>query len=366
MTSKASRGLLCSTGLLAVGLLACNDRRPGSPVAPLPPGATPAITRIEIAGPASVPPGEAVQFSATARLSDGSSRDVTTEARWNSSKPAVVSVSPGGRVTGHETGEAMVSASVGSAAGTREVIVVPRSTFRIVGLVTEADAASAPVVAARVAVTAGLGAGLFATTGEDGRYRLYGVAGDVELRITKDGYQPHGQRYQVADHLMLNAQLNLLAPRPDVAGTFTLTIAAAEECRATMPEEVRLRNYTAVLTQNGSQLRVRLQDATFAVAVSGKGNGFSGRAEPTQVVFNLSRFDASYYGYYGGAYGDLVEQLADARYLIVAGLARATDSGAGLSGSLDGSLTVFTGKLKSFPAVEVACSSANHRFTLRR
>ena len=37
MTSKASRGLLCSTGLLVVGLLACDDRRPGSPVAPLPP-----------------------------------------------------------------------------------------------------------------------------------------------------------------------------------------------------------------------------------------------------------------------------------------------------------------------------------------
>ena len=147
---------------------------------------------------------------------------------------------------------------------------------------------------------------------------------------------------------------------------YTLTIAAADECRANMPEEVRLRNYTAVLTQRGSQLEVRLQGATFAVSAVGRGNWFSGRVEPTQVVFNLSRFDPSYYGYYGNGYGDLVEQLADARYLIVSGLARATASGTGFSGSLDGSLTVFTGKLKSFPAIEAACPSADHRFTLRR
>jgi hypothetical protein len=335
-------------------------------VAPLPPGATPSIARIEIGGPASVPPGEAVQLSATARLADGSSRDVTTEARWNSANRTVLSVSPDGVATGHEAGEAMVSVHFGSATATREVIVVPRSTFRIVGLVTEADARSAAVVGARVAVTAGVGAGLFATTGEDGRYRLYGVAGDVELRITKDGYQPHAQGYQVGDHLMLNAQLALLAPRPDVAGTYTLTIAAAEECRANLPEDVRLRSYTAVVTQNGSQLDVRLEGATFAVSVSRRGNWFSGRAEPTQVVFNLSRFDPLYYGYYGGGYGDLVEQLADARYLVVSGVARAAGSTAGWSGTLDGALTVFTGKLKSFPAIEAACRSADHRFTLRR
>ena len=364
--SKWTRALAAIAVGAIVGLLACNDRPPGSPVAPLPPGATPMITRIEIGGPASVPPGEDAQLSATARLTDGSSRDVTTEAHWNSANPTVLSVSPEGRATGHQAGEAMVSANIGPALATSEVIVIPRSTFRIVGLVTEADGRSAAVVGARVAVTAGPGAGLFATTGEDGRYRLYGVAGDVELRITKDGYQPHAQRYQIADHVMLNAQLALLAPRLDAAGTYTLTIAAAEECRASIPEELRLRNYTAVLTQSGSQLDVRLQGATFAVSVGRRGDWFSGRAEPTQVVFNLSRFDSSYYGYYGNGYGDLVEQLADARYLIVAGLARATESGAGFSGSLDGSLTVLTGKLKSFPAVEVACRSAAHRFTLRR
>ena len=260
----------------------------------------------------------------------------------------------------------MVSASLGSVTGTSEVIVVPRSTFRIVGLVTEADAASAAVVGARVAVTAGLGAGLFATTGEDGRYRLYGVAGDVELRITKDGYQSHAQRYQVADHLMVNAQLNLLAPRPDVAGSLHVDDrrgrgVSRQHARGSTTEELH-----GGADAEGSQLDVRLQGASFAVSAGGRGNGFSGRAEPTQVVFNLSRFDPSYYGYYGNAYGDLVEQLADARYLIVSGLARATDSGAGLSGSLDGALTVFTGKLKSFPAIEAACRSTNHRFTLRR
>jgi len=150
--SKRTRALAAIAVGAIVGLLACNDRPPGSPVAPLPPGATPMITRIEIGGPASVPPGEDAQLSATARLTDGSSRDVTTEAHWNSANPTVLSVSPEGRATGHQAGEAMVSANIGPALATSEVIVIPRSTFRIVGLVTEADGRSAAVVGAIIIV----------------------------------------------------------------------------------------------------------------------------------------------------------------------------------------------------------------------
>jgi Bacterial Ig-like domain (group 2) len=145
------------------------------------------ITRIEIGGPPSVAPGDVVQLTATAHLADGSSRDVTTEVRWNSSNRTVLSMSPDGRATGHAQGEAMVTA-FSNVTSTREVIVVPRGTYRVVGLVTEAEGPSEPVIGATVAVTAGLGAGFVTTTGGDGRYRLYGVAGDVELRITKDGY----------------------------------------------------------------------------------------------------------------------------------------------------------------------------------
>jgi hypothetical protein len=272
---------------------------------------------------------------------------------------------PDGRATAHEKGDAMVSANFIVWMATREMIVVPPSTFRIAGLVTEADGPPGPVIGASVAVTAGVGAGLVTTTGEDGRYRLYGVAGDVQLQITKEGYLPHEQQYRVVDHLMLNVQVKLLNPRPDVSGTYTLTIAAADSCRAALPADLRLRNYTAVLTQKGSQLDVRLRDATFAVA-GVQGDGFRGRVEPSQLVFSLSPFDLVNYGYYRLSYGDVVERLGDFSHLIVSGLARITESGPGFSGTLNGSMTVFAGELKSFPTIAAECRSADHRFTLRR
>jgi hypothetical protein len=248
---------------------------------------------------------------------------------------------------------------------TREVIVVPRGTYRVVGLVTEAGGPPGPVIGATVAVTAGLGAGLVTTTGEDGRYRLYGVAGDVEVRITKDGYWPHAQQYRIADHEMLNAQLELLNPRRDVSGTYALTIAAAEACRAELPEELRQRNYTAVLTMPGNQLDVQLRNATFA-GPGGRGGRFGGRAEPTQLLFVLSPFQPDSYAYYGLFFGDVVERLTDSTHLVVSGHARAPESGSGFSGTLNGSITVFWGGLRSFPSVAAECRSAAHRFALQR
>jgi hypothetical protein len=362
MMGRTQLLLVCTTAFVIAGLLACDKERSPRLFAPTSPGS--GITRIEIGGPSSVAPGEVVQLTATAHLTDGSSRDVTTEAIWNSSNRIVLSISPDGRATGHVQGEALVTA-FSNVTSTREVIVVPRGTYRVVGLVTEAGGPSWPVIGATVAVTAGLGAGLVATTGEDGRYRLYGVAGDVELRITKDGYQPRAQQYRIADHVMVNAQLELLNPRRDVSGTYTLTIAAAETCRAELPEELRLRNYTAVLTLSGNQLDVRLQGATFAGS-GGRGGRFGGRAEPTQLLFVLSPFQPESYGYYGLFFGDVVERLTESTHLGVSGLARAPESGSGFSGSLDGSIAVLSGGLKSFPSVAAECRSAAHGFMLRR
>lgn len=79
------------------------------------------------------------------------------------------------------------------------------------------------MVDATVAVTAGVGAGLTTSTGDDGRYKLHGLAGDVELRISKNGYQTHVQQYRADDHAMLNAQLRLVDRRRDLSGACTFT-----------------------------------------------------------------------------------------------------------------------------------------------
>jgi C1A family cysteine protease len=56
-------------------------------------------------------PGETVQFTAIVEFNDGSSRDVTTEVSWNSSLPAIASITGGGLCEGLTVGETQVTAS---------------------------------------------------------------------------------------------------------------------------------------------------------------------------------------------------------------------------------------------------------------
>ena len=68
--------------------------------------------------------------------------------------------------------------------------MVPRDTFRIVGVVTENEPPLSPVVGATVSISGGSGNDISTTSGEDGRFKLYGVAGDVELRIIEEWLLP--------------------------------------------------------------------------------------------------------------------------------------------------------------------------------
>lgn len=362
MLRNVSLLLVCVAGL-AGGLLACDDQPSHTPglSTPTTPGVP--IVRLEIEGPSAVPPGGTMQLTAMARLSDGSSRDITQEAVWTSSNRMVLTVSAG-RVTGVQVGEARALVGLGATSANREVVVVPQGTFRVAGLVTEADTPSSPVVGATVAVTAGVGAGLTTNTGDDGRYKLYGVGGDVELRISKNGYQTNVQQYRADDHAILNAQLRLVNARRDLSGAYTLTIAAADDCRLALPEELRVRNYRALVTLTGNLLDVRLEGSTFALAANGQGDKFRGRAEATDLLFFMSAYDPNGYFYYKFNYGDVVEQLTDSSFLVVSG--RATVNEASMSGVLDGAMTVLSGSLKYYPTTTAICRSTAHRFTLRR
>jgi hypothetical protein len=61
-------------------------------------------------------------------------------------------------------------------------------------------------VALREILTGG-GAGLSATTAQDGRYRLYGVAGDTAIRVIEDGYEPRLETITVTEHQTRNFEL---------------------------------------------------------------------------------------------------------------------------------------------------------------
>src|SRR6185436_12536675 len=90
---------LSAVGMLAIGSFACGS----SPTTPSPgpsPGPSPApvatVTRVNVSGNTALTAiGQTSQLRAMADYSDGTTRDVTTEALWTSAKPASFVVSSG-------------------------------------------------------------------------------------------------------------------------------------------------------------------------------------------------------------------------------------------------------------------------------
>jgi hypothetical protein len=116
---------LASTAL-AIGVaafgVACNTgvSTPTSVVLP----ASVAVTSITVSGtPVTI--GATSQFKATAALSDGSTRDVTSLALWQSLDTTTASVSATGVVTGVAAGSVAVAASYQNMGSSYLVTVTP-------------------------------------------------------------------------------------------------------------------------------------------------------------------------------------------------------------------------------------------------
>jgi Big-like domain-containing protein len=343
--------------LLALVFAACDN--PGGPTPTRNTGGqTPTLTRLEIAGPDSVPPGAAQGFRATARFSDGSERDVTTQASWSSANDAIVSVSSSGQVTGRERGETDIRASYSQLVSTKRVMVLPSGTFKISGRVLDTGV---EVPDARVAVTAGSATGL-STLSQNGRYALYGVSGPTQITVSKDGYQPRVENVDVSAHRTLDIYIAVLGPPWDPSGTYTLTIALAPDCRSALPEELWVRTYAAVVM-------IYTVNPRF-VTVGLKGDGletvnwwfWSGRIGENSVAFE----NVDYYG------PVLAQRLTASKFFLIESgnvspaKAEVTRSPTGLEGSFDGKVAIAEGAVWYNSTITAQCHSANHRMTFSR
>jgi hypothetical protein len=349
---------------IAASALACNQTGPGDVPLPHAP-ATPFVMRLELSGPASVPPGETRKFTATAIMTDGSTPDVTAAAEWESRSPTVLSVARG-VATGLARGEADIVARYGERTGfARQILVLPDGTYRISGRVLEAGYGLAD---AKVEVAAGPGAGL-ATITESclgcGGYSLYGVSGDSTIRITKDGYETWTATVNVTHHERLDFTLIPATAPPDPSGAYRLTIAAADECRDALSPELRERVYHAVVTRDGKRLTVKLDAPTIDTDALGYGSRFFGALEVHRAIFFLNEVgyspsDISF------VYAAITERVAPApARLAISGSVTATPSPSGITGTLDG--VIQTMHIVREAVVPLAsCRSANHRFVFQR
>jgi len=68
-------------------------------------------------------PASTLQYAAVGDYSDGTTQNLSTAVKWNSSAPNVVSVSSVGLATGQSGGPATITASQGSVSGTANVVV---------------------------------------------------------------------------------------------------------------------------------------------------------------------------------------------------------------------------------------------------
>ena len=320
--------------------------------------------RFEITGPASVPPGTASQFKAVLAMSDSSTRDVTNEAQWRSNS-VDMTVAGAGLVTGRRASAVLLTAVYGGMTATREVIFVPDGTFRLKGVVTDPRPPSGPVDSAQVEVVSGVGRGLRTFTGEDGQFQLFGVAGEIELRVTLFGYQTRSEQVTVSEHSSRTIDLFPIVDATDVSGSYTLTIAAADTCSGVLPADAMVRTYSATVRQVGPALTVTVGGATF-----GRINGWfasmirEGRVQQNSVQLSFGTLGC--FGYYYGCGPSILEQIGPTRFFLPTGTAVLPISPNALRGEINGTIEVHEGN--SIPGVvpTASCKSSRHQITFTR
>ena len=260
---------------MAAFLLACGKTptQPGPVQKPSPS----TLTAIRLTGPTALAPGATGQFSAIAERSDGSSEDVTATASWSilwtgpdrdHTGSNVLRIIGAGTVQALAQGEASVRVQIpfqGSSPATTPtlpVLVLEPGTYRISGTVTSAGL---PEPAA-VEIVSGTGIGLRTTSNSldgVGRYALYGAAGNVELRVSADGFDQQIRRIVVTDNMTSDFDLGPLVTPTDLSGSWAVTVSASSSCRAMLPEIGWEREFDVSIAQQGTRLSITRTSPTF-------------------------------------------------------------------------------------------------------
>jgi hypothetical protein len=133
------------------------------------------------------------QLQADARFSDGSSKNVTASAAWQSSNASVAQVSSAGTLTVVGNGQVDVRATYENVTGSLTLTVTMPSTSRylLTGFVSEAPPGSKLLEGVRIMITSGPDAGTFSYSDETGIFRFGSLQrGTLTLAIDHAGYQP--------------------------------------------------------------------------------------------------------------------------------------------------------------------------------
>jgi hypothetical protein len=371
-------------GLVAA---ACNESShapaPTSPSASVPKSASVlagTLTSVSISGPTVIEPGASSQYVATASFSDLTKTDVTASAVWRSGTPVFTIASPG-LVAAVTVGEGSISISYQGRSAFLNIVSLPAGTGILAGHITQAGL---PVVGATIQVVGGPYAGRSTTSDGSGFYRFYGIVGDLQIRVSKDGYTDLTKVITVSPFATprrdqtLDFDMSLAGTPVALAGTYLVTLRASAACGGKLPSDAMVRNYTAMITQVGERLTVALGGATFGSDSHGVPvNSFIGRLQPGSIQFSIGSLGAFYYYYYYYAptWG-VIERLAHAQtglwgvssndFLALAGTVTAfiTQSST-LSATLNGIVSMQAPSGNSYRTL-TSCKAPDHQLILVR
>jgi Carboxypeptidase regulatory-like domain/Bacterial Ig-like domain (group 2) len=175
----------------AIAVAAACGSNPVSITAPTPmtpslPPTTPTLVAMTVDGPAAIV--SSAQMTASAHYSDGSIRDVTPLASWESSAPPFATVSSTGTVTAVATGNTELRATDQNFVGTMRVAVTKTpETFVLTGIVRDSST-QRPLAGVELHMLGDSAGGT--TTDAAGEYRRDGlVAGRHLAEFFKSGYE---------------------------------------------------------------------------------------------------------------------------------------------------------------------------------
>lgn len=224
-------------GIVATIILtaaACGSNNSSTPTTP---AAT--VTQVAVAGTApSV--GLTAQFTATATMSNGVNQNVTSQAAWQSSNPAIATVTSAGVVTGVAPGDVDITATYQSVAG-RSRVTIAVKTFTLSGNVT--DGTSGGILPnINIAITSGPHSGVSTKTDASGMYTLSGLeSGSITVTASAVSYDSQDKTLTLTadsrlDFVMVRARdcaftLSVTSQNvPAAGGTFTLSAASPVSC----------------------------------------------------------------------------------------------------------------------------------------
>ena len=329
MSTTRTCFIICA--LAVVITAACGGGNPAGPEGP--PGVT---AGLKLVAPRDVAPGDRVQLVSNVVKADGSVVNVSARAEWtvrSATGSSVLSVNPTGLVTGGDRGEGVVTARFEGRADEATILVLPKHTFRLTGTISDGAVGLANVT---VAVVSGVGEGLSASTDARGNYALYGVAGRIELRATKEGYLDRTLPVDATWDRSYSFDMQSSRPTRDHSATYTLTVTTESTgpyCPAGTPQDLRRREYTATVEQIGADLKVSLTGADFVIASDGSGNSFRGGVSATgEITFSIR--PATIWDYDAE---DVRERLSDGTSICVAGTIYASSTPTGISGTASNS-----------------------------